>query len=107
MTIKYCEKCGGYTPEEFALCPSCMREAGAEENEVKAATEILDIVNIINLGDTDASQRAAIESILKIKNRLEGISLEEKEKAQAPPTQETVSTSARPAPRGQSSTTEH
>jgi len=72
MTIKYCEKCGGYTPEGFALCPPCMKLAGAEDSEVQTVAELLDVVNIINIGDTDASRRAAIESILKIKNRIEG-----------------------------------
>lgn len=80
MTITYCEKCGGYAPKGFALCPPCMRKAGADENEVRAAAEILDIVNIINIGDTEASQRAAIESILKTKNRLERKTVEAKEK---------------------------
>lgn len=80
MNIVYCTKCGGYTPEGFILCPSCMSDAGADENEVSAAAEVLDIANIINMGETDASQRAAIESILKIKIRLEGTILEEKEK---------------------------
>lgn len=80
MNIAHCNKCGGYTPEDFILCPSCMREAGAGENVVNAAVEVLEIASIINMGDTDASQCVAIESILKIKNRLEGITLEEKEK---------------------------
>ena len=74
MNIAYCQQCGGYTPEGFSLCPPCMRGAGAEEKEVSAAAELMDIVNIINIGETDASQRAAIESILNIKSRLEGIS---------------------------------
>lgn len=74
MNIVYCEKCGGYAPEGYALCPSCMREAGAGEREVQAAAELMDIVNIINMGDTDASRRAAIESILRIAER-EGVEL--------------------------------
>lgn len=57
-----------------------MRKAGADENEVRAAEEILDIVNIINIGDTEASQRAAIESIIKTKKRLERKTVEAKEK---------------------------
>jgi hypothetical protein len=51
-----------------------MREAGAGEREVQAAAELMDIVNIINMGDTDASRRAAIESILRIAER-EGVEL--------------------------------
>lgn len=103
MTITYCEKCGGYAPKGFALCPPCMRKAGADENEVRAAAEILDIVNIINIGNTEASQRAAIESIIKTKNRLERKTVETKENAQAQPPQKNAS--AHPAPRAQSSTT--
>lgn len=80
-----------------------MRKAGADENEVRAAAEILDIVNIINIGDVEASQRTAIESILKIKNRLERKTVETKENAQAQPPQKNAS--AHPAPRAQSFTT--
>lgn len=71
MTIVYCEKCGGYTPEGFSLCPACMRESGADEADVKNASELLDVINIFNMGDTAASRNAAIESILRIKSRLE------------------------------------
>lgn len=81
MNIVYCEQCGGYTPEGFALCPPCMRKAGADEREVKTVSELLEVVNVINIGDTDISRKAAIESILNIKNRLEGQAYEEKEKA--------------------------
>jgi len=49
-----------------------MRDGGADENEVQTAAELLDISNIVNMGDTETSQRAAIESILNIKSRLEG-----------------------------------
>lgn len=72
MNLVYCEQCGGYTPEGYALCPSCMRKAGAGEKEVQAAAEVLELVNIINIGDTDASRKTAIESILKITKRLGG-----------------------------------
>ena len=71
MTIKYCEKCRGYTPEGFALCPPCMKAAGANADEIQTVTKLLEVVNVINIGDTDISRRAAVESILKIKNRLE------------------------------------
>ena len=80
MKITYCEKCGAYTPGGFNLCPPCMRAAGAGETEIKVAAELLDVANIVNMGDTDASQRAAIESILNIKNRLEGADVEKKAK---------------------------
>ena len=90
MKIVHCEKCGGRTPEGFTLCPPCMREAEADENEVSAAVEILDIANIINIGETDASQRAAIESMLKIKKRLEVNAYEEKAKEKTPPKSKTT-----------------
>ena len=84
MKLAYCEQCGGNTPEGFNLCPPCMQGAGAGENEVKAAAELLDIANIINMGDTGASQRAAVESIFNIKKRLEVNAVEQKkEKTQA------------------------
>lgn len=79
MNLVYCEKCGGYTAEGFILCPSCMKEGGAGEAEVTAAAEILDIANILNMGDTDTSQRAAIKSILRMITRLEEADHEEKE----------------------------
>ena len=72
MNLTYCEKCGALAPEGFNLCPPCMRDGGADENEVQTAAELLDISNIVNMGDTETSQRAAIESILNIKSRLEG-----------------------------------
>lgn len=48
-----------------------MRESGADEADVKNASELLDVINIFNMGDTAASRNAAIESILRIKSRLE------------------------------------
>ena len=62
-----------------------MREAGAGEYEISAAAEIMDLANIINMRDTDASRTAAVESILNIKSRLEGnaVAENEKEKAEA------------------------
>lgn len=84
MRIIHCAQCGGKTPEGFSLCPDCMSRTGAGEAEVAAAMEILEIASIINMGDTDASRRAAIESIMKIKNRLEEADHAEKEKEQAP-----------------------
>jgi hypothetical protein len=65
-----------------------MRKAGADNAEVNAAEEILDVVKIINMGDTDASQRAAIESILKINESLDVYQNEEKAKAQGKAAQE-------------------
>ncbi len=70
MNLVYCEKCRGYTPEGFALCPACMREAGAGEAEVEVAERVLEVVNVLNIGGTEASRRG-IESILKIAKRLE------------------------------------
>jgi len=93
----YCEKCGAGTPEGFSLCPPCMQGAGAGENEVTAAAELMDIVNILNIADTDASQRAAIESILNIKNRLEEADRAKKEKETQIQTEKTRdATTARP-----------
>ena len=83
MIIVCCEKCGGYTPEGFALCPACMRESGADEREVQAVSDLLEVVSVLNMGDTDASRKSAIESILNIKNRLERNSDEEKTETQA------------------------
>ena len=83
MKIVRCNKCGGNAPEGFILCPPCMRQAGAGEIEVNAAAELMDIANIINIGDTDKSHRAAINSILSIKSRLEGSTVEKEEKKQA------------------------
>lgn len=73
-----------------------MREAGENANEANPATEVLEIATIFNMGDTNASQCAAIESILKIKNRLEGNDVEEKEKAQALPPQKAATTGPTP-----------
>lgn len=83
MKIARCEKCGGYAPEGFILCPSCMSESG--EEAASAAMELLNVINIISIGDTNANRRAAIESILIIKSRLEGNAFETKEKTQTPP----------------------
>jgi hypothetical protein len=49
-----------------------MRKAGADRNEVTAVSWLLEIANIANVGDTGASHRAAIESVLKIQERLGG-----------------------------------
>jgi len=51
-----------------------MRDGGAGEKEVIAAAELMDVANIVNMRDTDASQRAAIASILRIAER-EGLRL--------------------------------
>jgi len=83
MKITHCVKCGGDTPEGLTLCPPCMRQGGAGENEVSAAAELLDIASVINIGDTGKSQYAAINSILKIKSRLEGATVEKEKKEQA------------------------
>lgn len=72
MNIVHCEKCGGYTPEGFALCPACIREAGAGEEEAKAVEDLLEVVNVLNIGDTEESRKAAIQSILNIAGKLEG-----------------------------------
>jgi hypothetical protein len=80
MKIVPCEKCDKNTPEGFSLCTACMREAGAGEQEVFVASDMLDIVNILNIGDTYASRMAAIDSILNISKKLEGKTDEEKEK---------------------------
>ena len=71
MNLVYCQKCGRYAPEGFNLCPQCMKAAGAGETEINAAAELLDIANILNIGDAPTSQRTAIDSIINIKNRLE------------------------------------
>lgn len=73
MKIMCCEKCGGGTPEGFRFCPECMAEAGAGQAEIEAVSGLLEILNIISIGDTGASKEAAIESILNIAKKLEGV----------------------------------
>lgn len=105
MNIASCEQCGDNTPEGFSLCPSCMRKSGAAESDVIAARELLEIANIVNMGDTEKSHTAAIKSILNIKNRLESNSYAEKEEKQEAPQQKADNT--RSASSGQSSATAH
>lgn len=71
MKIMRCEKCGNGTPEGFNLCPKCMAEAGAGQTEVEAVTGLLEVLSVINIGDTGANKEAAIESILNITKKLE------------------------------------
>lgn len=63
-----CLNCGAEIPSGFEICPECMHEAGVNSD---AAAVVQCMENILNIGETGKSQRAAIESILKIKYRLE------------------------------------
>ena len=63
-----CLNCGAEIPSGFEICPECMHEAGVSPG---TAAVVQCMENILNIGETGKSQRAAIESILKIKYRLE------------------------------------
>ena len=75
MNIVCCEQCGGHTPEGFSLCPPCMRKSGADEKEVEAVLDLLEVANILNIGDTDTSRKTAIGSILNIAEKIGGYSV--------------------------------
>ena len=74
MKPSRCDKCGRLAPEGYSLCAPCMRAADTRESEIQAVAALMDITSIINMGDTDASQRTAIEGILSIAER-EGITI--------------------------------
>ena len=63
-----CLNCGAEIPSGFEICPECMHEAGVNSD---AASVVQCMENILNIGETGKSQRAAIESILNVKYRLE------------------------------------
>ena len=69
MNIVRCEQCAGFAPEGMNLCSTCLHRAGADIDEIETAAQIMDIANIVNMGSTDKSQRAAIESILRLVER--------------------------------------
>ena len=81
MKIVHCGQCGGSTPEGFSLCPACMRSAGVGGKEVEAVSDLLCVVNILNIGETDISRITAIEGILSITKKLGMVNDEEKEKS--------------------------
>lgn len=78
MSDMRCEKCGKPAPDGLGVCPACALESSAWESGL--AAELADIMNILNMSDTEQSQRAAIKSLINIKNRLEAREIE-KEKA--------------------------
>ncbi|MBU5438314.1 hypothetical protein KQI42_09855 [Tissierella sp. MSJ-40] len=73
MEIDKCINCGEPVPEVLQICPQCMRESGASEEEIKIAEELRDIANILNItADACENIKAAMQSILNIAERLEG-----------------------------------
>ena len=72
MGVDKCVNCGEPSPEGLQVCPKCMKDSGASEEEVEAAEELRDIANILNMtAGTDGNIRDAMESILNIAGRLE------------------------------------
>ena len=72
MGVDKCVNCGEPIPEGLQVCPQCMKDSGASEEEIEAAEELKDVANILNItAGTDGNIRDAIESILNIAGRLE------------------------------------
>ena len=72
MDVDKCLNCGEPVPECLQICPQCMKDSGAGEEEVEAAEELRDIANILRItADTDMNIRIAMQSILNIADRLE------------------------------------
>lgn len=67
-----CERCGASVPDSLALCPDCMKLAGAGKEEVSAAEELRDIAEILGIETgTSASTKQALQGILNIAAKLE------------------------------------
>lgn len=70
--MRKCERCGAPLPDTLALCPDCLRLAGADAAEVSASEMAQDIAAILSIeAGTDASAKQAVQAILNIAARLE------------------------------------
>lgn len=67
-----CERCGAPIPDSLALCPDCLRLAGADMEEVSASEMTRDIAAILSIETgTEASAKQAVQAIMNIAARLE------------------------------------
>lgn len=67
-----CERCGVPLPDTLALCPDCLRLAGADAAEVSTSEMVQDIAAILSIeAGTEASTKQAVQAILNIAARLE------------------------------------
>ena len=66
-----CERCGASIPDTLALCPDCLRLAGADEAELSASETVRDIAAILSIeAGTDASEKQAVQAIMNIAAKL-------------------------------------
>ena len=47
--MRKCERCGAPIPDTLALCPDCLRLAGADAAEVSASETMRDIAAILSI----------------------------------------------------------
>ena len=67
-----CERCGAPLPDTLALCPDCLRLAGADAAELSASEIMRDIAAILSIeAGTDASEKQAVQAIMNIAAKLE------------------------------------
>ena len=72
MKLQKCQRCNAPTAEGLPLCPECMRDAGAVEEEADAAAQLRDIARILSItAHSDANIQEAMTGILNIAARLE------------------------------------
>lgn len=70
--MRKCERCGAPIPDTLALCPDCLRLAGADAAEVSASETMRDIAAILSIeAGTEASEKQAVQAIMNIAVRLE------------------------------------
>lgn len=78
--VDYCLICGATIPEGAQVCKSCAEQFSIEVGEtVEIAEEMRDIAGILSItANTDGNIKQSMESILRIADRLERKSSEER-----------------------------
>lgn len=78
--VDRCLMCGAVIPEGVQVCKNCMAKAGIEAGEAaENAEEMRDIAGVLSItANTDGNIKKSMESILRIADRLERKSNEER-----------------------------
>jgi len=73
MTDNRCGICGGIAPECLGICPDCLSKYRAADDEAESTVEELrDIAGVLSIeANSDGNIKTAMESILRIADRLE------------------------------------
>lgn len=73
MAENRCRICGKPIPEHIGICPDCIVNYGAADGEAKSTVEELrDIAGVLSIeANSDGNIKTAMESILRIADRLE------------------------------------